>query len=401
MSKDEILSAIRKLKSTIPHPIDDGQLGHDRYLQKFFFFLQQIRPTIGPLTPLLSGKLESLYDVPERGDACGSGIRSDQRLRVFFCENFPPFLTLLKDWVILRFESSSMPVPKATTPYPKEVSITEQIVDLKKRIPKPDEGLAQYSSYRAELEVFLTRMKQKISEELYKELHTMLQNIFSENYFFPEFGLPDEWHGGRLGYKEKRSLTPDELKHHRIKGLEEFFAVAQVKVLAACEQLGSSLPKHNSYSMPLGASKENTITSTADYPSAPKETELEKPIFTMGRDSYGRVFINETLVATPVAGGDTDILMVKLLIDKKDELDLKDIAEIKNGGNRTISKIITDLGFRGSVRNLFFSSISDKKLVFHRQVYSKDLEKGKITQQHVLDQLSQSKKVEVSRKESK
>ena len=121
----------------------------------------------------------------------------------------------------------------------------------------------------------------------------------------------------------------------------------------------------------------------------------------MHLDDYGRVFVNNELIATPVSGGDTDVLMRKLLVDQKNELDSKDISDVKGKGKRTIPKIITDLGFIGPVRALFFPAISDKKLVFRRELYLKDLEKAKITVEHVMKELSQSKKIERSRKESK
>ncbi len=131
------------------------------------------------------------------------------------------------------------------------------------------------------------------------------------------------------------------------------------------------------------------------------DVKLDDPILIVHLDDYGRVYINQQLVATPVSGGDVDVLMSKLLKEKKTELNIKDISEIKAKGKRTIAKIITDLGFRGAVRQLFFPSISDKKLVFRCKIYRKDLENAKITEQHVLDELSQSKKVKVSRKKSK
>jgi len=255
----------------------------------------------------------------------------------------------------------------------------DQLFEIKFRMPKPEDEWARYSAYKAEVEVYLARIKSSIGEELYKELTLILKNIFSEHYFFPEWGLPDEWHGGRLGYKEKRPLTSDELKRHRIKGLEEFFAVADVKL--------ASVSKNHT----------QPISPIALHDDA----QSKQPLLKMHLDDYGRVFVNNELIATPVSGGDTDVLMRKLLVDQKNELDSKDISDVKGKGKRTIPKIITDLGFIGPVRALFFPAISDKKLVFRRELYLKDLEKAKITVEHVMKELSQSKKIERSRKESK
>lgn len=105
----------------------------------------------------------------------------------------------------------------------------------------------------------------------------------------------------------------------------------------------------------------------------------EKPLPRSGKqmvltrhEQSGELFLNGTPYIKPYSGGIADRLMEVLQpgeIPQNKELNEEEIMKVKKGEQKPISKVVTDLGFKGEMREKFFGSISDKKVKFVNPIW--------------------------------
>ncbi len=107
-----------------------------------------------------------------------------------------------------------------------------------------------------------------------------------------------------------------------------------------------------------------------------EEDDLGPIAYVLTRNISGHLLINERLLIKPTSGSVGDRFAEYILrsdhpcplIIPKEEL-----TRIRSTDKKEIPKIITDLGFKGDLRTIFFPAVSKNQVTFVNPIYEKDL----------------------------